>query len=53
MTILTRIVRLGRSLLAGFRKLPNAGGAELWCRPATVLALRDPAHARACLAGWR
>ena len=29
-----------------------APAPELWCRPATVLALRDPARAPACLAGW-
>ena len=26
---------------------------ELWCRPATVLVLRDPRRAAAPLAGWR
>ena len=26
---------------------------ELWCRPATVLVLRDPAWRAACLGGWR
>ncbi len=25
---------------------------EVWCRPATLLALRDPRHAGTCLAGW-
>jgi hypothetical protein len=25
---------------------------EIWCRPATVLALRDQARAPRCVAGW-
>ena len=50
MTILTRLVRLGRAWWGGLRTPPKAAVAELWCRPATVLALRDPAHASACLA---
>jgi hypothetical protein len=32
---------------------PLAAGAELWCRPATVLALRDRRLAGRCVAGWR
>ncbi len=28
-------------------------GPEVWCRPATVLALRDRRLAGRCLAGWR
>ena len=26
---------------------------ELWCRPATLIALRDPRRAGKCLSGWR
>lgn len=33
------------------RPLPNR--PEVWCRPATLLVLRDPRRAGACLAGWR
>ena len=50
MTLLTRLVR---ALFTGPRRAPKAASAELWCRPATVLALRDRARAPACLAGWR
>ena len=32
---------------------PPARSAELWCRPATVLVLRDPSRARAPVADWR
>ncbi len=36
------------------RAMPSRAPApELWCRPATVLALRDRAHAADCVAGWR
>jgi hypothetical protein len=38
--------------LAHVRAAP-ARSAELWCRPATVLVLRDPRRARAPVAGWR
>ena len=53
MTILTRIVRLARALRRARHRAPEAASPELWCRPATVLALRNRAHAAACLAGWR
>ncbi len=42
-----------RRLVRMFRRDPSAAAPELWCRPATVLALRDPAHAPACMRGWR
>lgn len=32
---------------------PLAAGVEVWCRPATVLALRDRRLAGRCVAGWR
>jgi hypothetical protein len=51
MTLLARLLRLARARLAG--RAPTAGAPELWCRPATMLAPRDPARAPACLAGWR
>jgi hypothetical protein len=53
MTILHRIVRLARALRAAAGGAPVTAKPELWCRPATVLALRDRKHAPACLAGWR
>jgi hypothetical protein len=42
-----------RRLVRAFRRDPSAAAPELWCRPATVLALRDPAHAPSCMQGWR
>ena len=44
-----RVWRFGRTLL------PSAAPAspELWCRPATVLVLRDPRRAAAPVEGWR
>ncbi len=42
-----------RRIVAAFRRDASAAAPELWCRPATVLALRDPAHAPACMRGWR
>jgi hypothetical protein len=44
-----RLWCLGRSLLAQ----PATESPELWCRGATVLALRDPRRAGAAVAGWR
>ena len=35
------------------RSSPLPNQPEVWCRPATLLALRDPRRADACLAGWR
>jgi hypothetical protein len=53
MRSLTRILRVLRARFGGPIGVPPAAAPELWCRPATVLALRDPARAGACLAGWR
>lgn len=39
--------------LATAMLVPATSRPELWCRPATVLALRDPGRAGASLAGWR
>jgi hypothetical protein len=50
MLMLSRILRVVRMLFAGPDRSPTA---ELWCRPATVLALRNPERARGCVAGWR
>lgn len=52
MTILTRLTAAARTLLAGPRAVPS-NSPEVWCRPATVLALRDRQRAGACVAGWR
>ena len=52
-TRLTRLARALRALLGPAATPPRAVAPELWCRPATVLALRDPARAPACVAGWR
>jgi hypothetical protein len=53
MNIFNRMRRIARAVFAGSGGLSNVGAAELWCRPATVLALRDRARAPVCLAGWR
>ncbi len=47
---LTRLLRRLRRRLAHAARPRMA--PELWCRPATVLVLRDPARAAACLGGW-
>jgi hypothetical protein len=49
------IRRLAFRLLARRHASPPRiiAGAELWCRPATVLALRDRRLAGRCVAGWR
>jgi hypothetical protein len=53
MAFLNRMLRFARAWRAGPGHPPKAASAELWCRPATVLALRDRAQAPVCLAGWR
>jgi len=50
MRILCRLAGRWRRL-AHVPRLPNE--PALWCRPATLLALRNPKHAGTCLAGWR
>jgi hypothetical protein len=47
------ICRIARLLRFGAVRSAASAVPELWCRPATVLALRDPRRAPACLAGWR
>ncbi len=39
-------------LMRALRRDPAAALPELWCRPATVLALRNRARAPDCLSGW-
>jgi hypothetical protein len=46
-------VRLSRALRRRFGRPAGVPAAEIWCRPATVLALRNRAHATDCVAGWR
>lgn len=46
-----RLGRFARARLAPVSAPPTE--PALWCRPATVLALRDPRRAGACMAGWR
>lgn len=50
MVILTRLTKAARALLSPARP---ARRPELWCRPATVLVLRDRSRPGRCLAGWR
>ncbi len=45
------ISRLARALRRAGARRPAA--PELWCRPATVLALRNQAKAPTCVEGWR
>jgi hypothetical protein len=52
MAILNRLAAAARALLAGPPQHP-ARAPELWCRAATVLALRDQRRAATCVAGWR
>ncbi|MDA8253139.1 MAG: hypothetical protein M0Z28_28770 [Rhodospirillales bacterium] len=35
------------------RPRPLPARPELWCRPATLLALRDRRRVGVCVAGWR
>lgn len=51
MSIFARTRRFARALLAR-RTRPSGAPPEVWCRPATVLALRDRGLAPACVAGW-
>ncbi len=51
-TVLSRLVRAARAVFKGTAAPAPAAAPELWCRPATVLALRDPERAPACLSGW-
>jgi hypothetical protein len=52
MVILHRLAAAARAFIAVGRETP-ARAPELWCRPATVLALRDRRRAGACVAGWK
>jgi hypothetical protein len=52
MILLIRLAGLGRALLAATAG-PATASPELWCRPATILVLRNPALAPSCLSGWR
>jgi hypothetical protein len=49
MAMLTRILDRARAWMP---RLADPPAAELWCRPATVLALRDREQAPACISGW-
>jgi hypothetical protein len=46
-------VRLARAARRRFGGASQVAAPEIWCRPATVLALRDRAHATNCVSGWR
>jgi hypothetical protein len=49
MSILHRLAAVARALFADSDPPP---ALECWCRPSTLLALRDPAAARSCVEGW-
>ncbi|MFI4981889.1 MAG: hypothetical protein ACHQIO_16210 [Nevskiales bacterium] len=44
MALLCRVVR--------WLNVRMASSPEVWCRPSTLLVLRDPGAARRCLAAW-
>jgi hypothetical protein len=51
--VVTRLLCLVRAAVRRSNRAAHRPVAELWCRPATLLALRNREHATNCIAGWR